>query len=175
MQLLEDVSDSYTDFHSDFVKFFTNQILKFWSQYDCFAYVALHLAIRSSKWDLRIAAIKSMAAVFIAYDRFNYQKLIAQHINDLLTMPQEIIEQLHRGGFTVSILGSPGHSVGIDEAHEMCVNKDCKEFITRSSGDYINCVARFLPVRAKAMKILRLNYFLNDAQRINHIQSIPLH
>ena len=67
-------------------------------------------------------------------------------------MPQEIIEQLRRGGFTVSILGSPGHSVGIDEAHEMCVNKDCKEFITRSSGDYINRVARFLPVRAKALK-----------------------
>ena len=127
MQLLEDVSDRYTDFHNDFMKFIEeqssqNQTWKFWSQYvfhDCFAYVALHLAIRSSKWDLRIAAIKSMAAVFTAYDRPNYQKLIAQHINDLLTMLREIIEQLCSGGFTVSILGRPGHSVGIDEAHEI--------------------------------------------------------
>ena len=167
MQLLEDVSDRYTDFHNDFMKFIEeqssqNQTWKFWSQYvfhDCFAYVALHLAIRSSKWDLRIAAIKSMAAVFTAYDRPNYQKLIAQHINDLLTMPREIIEQLCSGGFTVSILGRPGHSVGIDEAHEMCVNKDCKEFITRPSGDYINRVARFLPVRAKAMKNFEAQLF----------------
>ena len=144
MQLLEDVSDKYHDFHDDFMKYIEeqssqNQTWKFWSQYvfqDCFAYVTLHLAIHSCKWDLRIAAIKSMAALFTAYDRPNHQKLIAQHINDLLTMPQEIMEHLRKGGYSVSILGRPGHSVGIDEAHEMCVNKDCKEFITKPSCDY---------------------------------------
>ena len=131
------------------------------------------LLIRSSKWDLRIAAIKSMAALFTAYDRPNYQKLVAQHINDLLTMPQEIIEQLKRG-FTVSILGRPGHSIGIDEAHEMCVNKDCKEFITRPSGDYINRVARFLPLRAKTMKSFEAQLFPgpNSKKQSNSIHAI---
>ena len=126
MQLLEDVPDTYEHFHSDFMKFMEeqssqNETWKFWNQYifqDCFAYVALHLAIRNSKWDLRISAIKSMVTLFTAYDRPNYQKLIAQHINDLLTMPQEVFEQLQSGGFTVSISGRPGHSVGTDEARE---------------------------------------------------------
>ena len=34
----------------------------------------------------------------------------------------------------------------------MCINKDCKEFITRPSADYINCTALFIPVRAEAIK-----------------------
>ena len=82
------------------------------------------------------------------------------------------LSNTYAGGFTVSILGRPGHSVGIDEAHEMCVNKDCKEFITRPSGDYINRVARFLPIRAKAMETSRPNSFQKETQRIQ-IQSIP--
>ena len=83
----------------------------------------------------------------------NYQKLIAEHIHDVLTiMPKEVFEHLCNGGFTISILGRAGHSIGIDEGHEMCINKDCKEFITRPSGDYIYRVARFLPIRSKAMK-----------------------
>ena len=99
------MSEKYENFHSDFMKYIEeqssqNQTWKFWSQYvfhDCFVYVALHLAIRSGKWDLRTAAIISMAALFTAYNRptCNYQKLIAQHINDLLTMPQEVIEHLY--------------------------------------------------------------------------------
>ena len=114
---------------------------KFWSQYvlqDCFAYVSLYIATHSSKWDLRTAVIKSMASLFTAYDRPNYQKLIGQHMNDLHNMPQEVLNHLRSGGFMVSVLGRPCHSIGIDEAHEMCINKDCKEFITRPSSDYIN-------------------------------------
>ena len=34
----------------------------------------------------------------------------------------------------------------------MCINKDCKEFITRPSADYINRTALFIPVRAEAIK-----------------------
>lgn len=181
MQLLEDLSDKYQDFHDDFMKYIEeqssqNQTWKFWSQYvfhNCFAYVTLHLAIRCHKWDLRIAAIKSMAALFTAYDRPNYQKLIAQHINDLLTMPQEIMEHLRKGGYSVSILGRPDHSVGIDEAHEMCVNKDCKEFITKPSGDYINRVARFLPIRAKAIKNFEAQLFpRRNSKKMKSIDTI---
>lgn len=76
-QLLEDVSEKCADFQDNFLKFMEeqssrNQTSKFWSQYvfhDCYAYITLHLAIRSSKWDLRLAAIKSMAALFTAFDR----------------------------------------------------------------------------------------------------------
>ena len=94
-----------------------------------------------------------MAALFTAFDRPNYQKLIPQHIVDVLALPHEILSQLTQGGFTLSIRGRRGHNVGIDEAHEMCINKECKEFITRPSADYIQHTAKFLPIRAKAMKI----------------------
>ena len=77
----------------------------------------------------------------------------------MVTIPNELPSHLRHGGFTVSIRGRPGHSVGIDEAHEMCLNKDCKEYITRTSDDYIKCMAAFLSVRAKAIKNLETQLF----------------
>ena len=158
-EMLSDLSDKYEDFQEDFTTFLREESSKdrtkqFWCQFvfqDCYAYVCLYMAIRSGNWDLRMGAIKSMAALFTAFDRPKYQKLIPQHIVDLLTIP-EVLSHLKKGEFTVSIRGRAGHSVGIDEAHEMCINKDCKEYITRPSADNINCTGMLLPVRAKAIK-----------------------
>ena len=66
----------------------------------------------------------------------------------------------------MSILGRPCHSIGIDEAHEMCINRDCKEFITKPSGEYINRVARFLPVRRKAMKNMESQIFPHKKPKV---------
>ena len=177
--MLDDQSEKYKDFQEDFMKFVDdqsekNETKKFWSQFvfqDCFAYVSLYLAIRSGRWDLRMAAIKSMAALFTAFDRPHYQKLIPQHIVDMLTIPEEILSHLSKGGFTVSIRGRPCHSVGIDEAHEMGINKECKEYITRPSADYINRTAMFLPVRAKAMKNIEEQVF-SDKKSTSSIKPI---
>ena len=68
-----------------------------------------------------MASIKSMAALFSAFDRQKYQKLIPQHITDLLTIPKDDLSKLESEGFTVSIKGRPCHSIGVDEAHEMCI------------------------------------------------------
>ena len=181
-QLLDDLTEKYPDFRSKFEIFIKEQTEKydtwhFWSQFvfeDSFAYISLYLAMRSGQWDLRMAAIKSMAALFTAFDRPNYQKLIPQHIVGLLTIPNDLLSQLSHGGFTVSIRGRPGHSVGIDEAHEMCVNKDCKEYITRPSADYINRTAAFLSVRAKAIKNLQTQPFPqhNNTSVIKPIETI---
>ena len=88
--MLDDLSEKYDNFQQEFRKFMNtnaslNKTWQFWAQFvfqDCFAYVTLHLAIRSGKWDLRMAAIKSMAALFTAFDRPNYQKLIPQYANE---------------------------------------------------------------------------------------------
>lgn len=56
-----------------------------------------------------MAAIKSMAALFTAFDRPNYQKLIPKHIVDMLTIPEELHTHLAYGGFTVSITGRACH------------------------------------------------------------------
>lgn len=98
-QMLEDLSDIYGTFPSDFEKYMeeqsaVNKTWKFWKQFifeDCFAYVSLYLAIRSGNWNLRMAAIKNMAALFTAFDRPHYSKLIPQHITDMLTLSKEII------------------------------------------------------------------------------------
>ena len=108
-----------------------------------------------------------MHALFTAFDRPKYQKLIPQHTVDLLTIP-EVLSHLKKGGFTVSIRGRAGHSVGTDEAHEMCINKDCKEYITRTSADYINRTAMFLQVRAKAIKNMEKQVF-SDKKLANSV------
>ena len=51
------------------------------------AYTGLFLAIQSGDWQLRMASMKSMAAVFTAFDHSTYQKPISQHLVDLQTMP----------------------------------------------------------------------------------------
>ena len=113
---------------------------------DGFAYVSLYLAICSGKRDLRLGAIKLIAALFTAFGRPNYQKRIPDHIVDILTVSEEVLSHLKNGGFTISILGRPCHSIGFDEAHEMCVNRECKKYISRPSADYINRTAMFILV-----------------------------
>ena len=97
-----------------------------------------------------MAAIKKMAAIFTAFDRPNYTKIIPQHIKDMFNLPEDVLANLEKG-FTVSLLGRPGHSVGIDEAHEMCINRECKEYITRPLAETMNRTSVFLPIRAEAM------------------------
>ena len=66
---------------------------KFWSQFvfqDAMPYVMLYLAIRGIKWDLRMASIKLMVPLFSAFDHKTYQKIIGQHLADVLTMPDTI-------------------------------------------------------------------------------------
>ena len=122
--------------------------------------------MRSGKWTLRMAAIKSMAALFTAFDRAKYQKLIGQHIFDMITLPDKVLYHLQHGGFVVNIKGRPCHSVGIHEAHEMCINRECKEYVTMPSGENMDRTAIFLPIRAKAIKNLEVQLF--PEQNKNH-------
>ena len=88
---------------------------------DAMPYVMLNLAIRGIKWDLRMAGIKLMVPLFSAFDHKTYQKIIGQHLADVLTMPDNILTMSKQGAFVVSISGREWHSVGIDEAHEMLI------------------------------------------------------
>ena len=74
---------------------------QFWSQFvfvDGMAYVGQFLAMRSGDWHLRQASIKLMAPVFTAFDHQMYQKVISQHLADILCMPPSILtmfQQVH--------------------------------------------------------------------------------
>ena len=79
-----------------------------------------------------MACVKHMAPLFTTFDPSTYQQLIVRHIGDVLSMPQPL---LTRGDFVVSISGRLWHSVGIDEAYEMLINKSCKTSIVQQSAD----------------------------------------
>ena len=95
---------------SDFKSFIQNRARtddtwKFWIQFvfqDAMAYIGLFLAIRSGDWQLRMASMKLMAPTFTAFDHPTYQKLISQHLADLLSMPAPIITMFEQGAFVVS-------------------------------------------------------------------------
>ena len=157
-EMLAEVQDEHGDYKESFGMYVENcgrdsETCRFWAQFvfqDCFAY---YLAIRSGKWNLRMTALKLMASLFTAFDRPRYQKLIGQHISDIiLHFPDEVLGLLQKGGFSVSITGRACHSVGIDEAHEMCINKECKQYVTRPSAAKMSNTATYLAIRAKAMK-----------------------
>ena len=75
------------------------------------------------------------------------------------------------GGFVVSLSGRPRHSVALDEAHEMKINKECKTSIVRPSRDYISRVASYLPFRAKCNEnplTLKSYYFQKNVMQIGY-------
>ena len=144
----------------------SDDTIKFWNQFvftDCFAYIQLYIAIRCQNWDLRVSALKLMAPLFSAYDRTTYQRLIPHHLAELQKFPETILNSLKQG-FTVSITGSKGHAVGLDEAHEMCVNKDLKMAMSRPSISYLQKYSLFLNYRISAHKSLLCQVY----PRLNH-------
>jgi len=73
----------------------TDSNWSFWGEFvqlNCIAYIALFCAIRSGNWHLRLAALKTMAPVFCAFDRPAYQMLIPQHLVDCLLLPDDILQ-----------------------------------------------------------------------------------
>lgn len=47
------------------------------------------------------------------------------------------------------------HYVGLDEAHEMYINKESKSSITRPTKDNMGNLVHFFPYRSKALKNLK--------------------
>ena len=101
------------------------------------------------------AAIKSMAAIYWAFDRPTYQRLIPQHVADILCYPKKVLDQLHKGAFTVHLTEGNGHAVGLDEAHEMCINMDSKYAVVRPSPDMMEKIANFMPFRSRCLNNLK--------------------
>ena len=121
--------------------------------------MGLFLAVRTSNWELRVSSLKCMAPLFSAYDRPCYQKLVPSHIHDIQCYPEEILKCFKAGGFTVKVKGGIGHAVALDEAHEMCVNRDMKMAVVRPTQPYLIKTNFFFSYRIKAQKQLTSQLF----------------
>lgn len=148
---------------------------RFWVQFvfvDAMAYISLYLAMRSGNWHLRMCSMKNMAPVFTAFDHPTYQKLISNHLSDLVNLPASIQLMLAQGAFVVNISGREWHSVGIDEAHEMLINKQCKSSVVKPTADYINRVAHYIPHRTRALQNLRQQCSPQPVQKHGQVKSL---
>ena len=128
-------------------------------------YIELFLAMRSGDWLLRTSSIKNMAPIFTAFDHPTYQKLISAHLHDLLTIPEAILLMFRQGAFVISICGREGHSVAIDEGHEMLINKQCKMSVVRPSENFINRTASYLLQRTITQEHLKKLIFQRQPKK----------
>ena len=133
-----------TELYPNFLQFIRTMRLmdtwKFWAGFvfeDGYWYVSLYLAIRGSNWQLRLSSLKQMAPLFAAFDRDTYERLIPNHLANVEQFPEEILQCFRAGRFTVSINGRRWHAVAMDEAHEMCINKDLKAAVIRPTTSYL--------------------------------------
>ena len=171
-------NNSFT--HEEFMKYLEMKSMndntwKLWVDFvvkDCFVYIALYTAIRGRDWKLRVASLKLMAPLFYAFDRQNYERIIPDHLHNILTFPSEILQHLQAGGFAVNITDQKWHSVAIDEAHEMCVNKDLKSAISRPTQAYLQKTSLFFNYRIKLLKHFKAQLFLDDESSPTQFNSI---
>ena len=128
---------------------------KFWCGYvffDCFRYISKFLAIRTTNWDIRVSSLKSMAALFSAYDQPCYQRLVPKHLADIYQYPRDIITSFEKGAFIVKLKKGIDHAIALDEAHEIRINKDLKMPLVRPTSSYLKKTTYFFSYRIKAHK-----------------------
>ena len=153
----------------------TNPTIRFWYQFisvDCFAYIALFMALRYRNWELRTGSLKLLAAVFSAFDRPTYQQLIPQHLKDLLTMPSCVLHHLRKGGFSVRLSASECHGVALDECHEMKINKDAKLAVIHPSKYKMGFLSHYIGFRSQCVRNLQKELF-PETENITHSPHSP--
>ena len=91
-------------------------------------------------------------------------------LGEVLT-PNELLEsdistwEAEAGAFSVSLIGIKGHSAALDEAHEMCINKDMKAAVARPTEAYLQKTSLFLRYRIAAHKNLLKQVYLSSDSR----------
>ena len=107
-----------------------------------------------------------MAPLFNAFDRTTYQRIIPDYLHNYLTFPIEILNFFEKGGFAVNITNQGWHSVALDEAHEMCVNKDLKGAVVQSTQAYLQKTSFFFNYRVKLLKHFKAQLY--PEEKISH-------
>ena len=88
-----------------------------------------------------------------------YQRLIPQHLKDILSLPLPLMAHLHNGGFGVRLSESEWHAVALDECHEMKINRDAKMAVVRPSSEKMEHVSNYLSFRSACLNNLTEQLF----------------
>ncbi|CAH1232408.1 Hypp454 [Branchiostoma lanceolatum] len=102
---------------------------RFWDRFiheEMMTYASLYLSIRKGDWSLRCHAIKELVPLMFAFDRHMYAKLLPRHLEDIARLPAHMLTAFEKGGFTANLGGHNMSNLGLDECHEMTINKDVK-------------------------------------------------
>ncbi len=102
-----------------------------------------------------MAALKSTGQFFHALNRQNYSRLIPLHLSQMYTLQKPVLQHFENGAFVSSIKGLSYSSVGIDEAHEMLINKDCKGALSHSLPTDMDKVCKTLEYQSKLIENLQ--------------------
>ena len=132
------------------------ETFRFWDRFlreDCFGYIELWIALRSRNWNMRVHALKLLTPLFRACDRQNYSKLIPTHLAQMMALPNYTLEHFEKGGFASNINGVNFSSIGIDEAHECTINKDCKMSLSKSLPQNMNQIAETVQYAAQLVHV----------------------
>ena len=85
-------------------------------------------------------------------------------------MPGDVLRFFESGTFVCSIKGKLMHSVALDEAHEMCINKDLKTTIVRPTKEYLDRILYYYPVRVLVLKAMKHQTLIDaDTQAITKV------
>ena len=156
---LENLSSSLKELHEQFSLHCkkvsdSDETDRFWNMFihkDMITYVALWLALRRGDWRQRTCCLKEVAPLFHAFDRTTYQDLIVQHIGNIHSYPQEVVDSLESGGFVANISGNSMMSVALDEAHEMLINRETKACLVRTTPAALSKLTGYLPYRSNLL------------------------
>ena len=139
-----------------------NDTWKLWVQFlfnDCYCYDSLYLTIRESNWDMHMSSLKLVAPLFGVFDHTTYQRIISHHLADIQKYPRSILTCLKFSRFTVNITRQKWHAVALDEAHDMCINKDPKAAVVHPTDAYMQNTTLFHNDRIKIYKNLEEQLF----------------
>ena len=127
--------NKFWDFVAELMKTNNDEVSRFWAELLTIlnTYMGLYFAIRSGNFMLRNSCIKEIALIFFAYSRDKYEELTLTNLQDYLTFPQELLDELMEGKWTISFKGNPYHNLALDEGHECFINRRLKQITSRPS------------------------------------------
>lgn len=116
---------------------------------DGMAYLALYVGIRVGDFELRESAIRTIAPLFLGYNKNLYHDLCITHLADIARLSDNE-RAFVIAIFSLSLKGNIGKNMGMDEIQETTFNLNLKVNANRVDFDYLSRLSAILQVKTDA-------------------------